>query len=41
MDKKHRCPYCGRGFDRVDRLAQHILHAHKGKIKRNPKGKGG
>ncbi|MBN1285891.1 MAG: hypothetical protein JXB47_10875 [Anaerolineae bacterium] len=40
MDKKHRCPYCGQAFDRVDALAQHILKAHKGEIKRTPKSSG-
>ncbi len=39
MARKHLCPYCGRSFDRVDRLAQHILHTHKNKIKRPPKSK--
>ena len=25
----HSCPYCGRAFRSVDRLAKHIWHAHK------------
>jgi hypothetical protein len=35
MSGKYACPYCGRAFENIDRLAGHILRAHTPKTGRH------